>query len=171
MAIQKSVEIKVLNDNQDWVTETVKINKLAVGNWAGFAQVVGRITKALLSDENSNVLDSLAVGVFGEDSGLKFNDDGSVRLMTDGDINKGFLEAALFVFYNATDEFYSLVSTLTDLKPEFIARLDEESLFELLEAVIEVNDFKKVVNLGKNFLEKVTKTYRQKQGLEEKNQA
>lgn len=170
MAIQKSVEVKVLNENEDWVTEKVKVNKLAVGNWAGFAQVVGRITKALLADENANVLDSLAVGVFGEDSGLKFNDDGTIRMMTDGDINKGFLEAALFVFYNATDEFYSLVSTLTDLKPEFIARLDEESLFELLEAVLEVNDFKKVLNLGKSFLEKVTKTYRQKQGLENKKQ-
>ena len=83
MAIQKSVEVKSLNDNQDWETQTVKINKLAVGNWAGFAQVVGRITKALLADENANVLDSLAVGVFGEDSGLKFNEDGTVRVMTD----------------------------------------------------------------------------------------
>lgn len=169
MAIQKTVEVSVLNDNQDWIKETIKINKLAVGNWAGLAQVVGRVTKALIAEENSNVLDGLAVGMFGQDAGIKFNEDGSLRMMTEGDVNKGFLEAAMFIFYNATDEFYNLVSTLTDLKPEYIARLDEEGLFALLEAVIEVNDFKRVIQLGKSFLDKVTKMYRQKQGLDKKD--
>lgn len=162
----KNVEVSILNNKGEEVTKTISIRKARVFQYTGIAKIVGGVVEKVSSDKEMR--EALQFFLFGEVSeSWKDKETGEIVSDVKERLNNSSADLITFALQHLPDELINLISHLANVNPEWVETFDEDSLFNVLEAVLEVNDLGKLQDSFKQFTTKLQSKVKKQQAKQD----
>ncbi|GAB3065216.1 hypothetical protein ACFOU0_12165 [Salinicoccus sesuvii] len=165
----KEVQLTTINLKGEEESQPFNVIRARVFQYATLSKTVGGVITKIKQDPA--IMEAVQYHFFGNvDENWLDQDSGELLETFKKQIEGDTLGALGFALQHLPDELIQLVSAAANIKKSQVEMLTDESFFEVIEAVIEVNDINRLADLVKNFSSDLTKAW-QKQKKAEESQA
>lgn len=148
----KVVKLNVLQNNDKEETIDHVISAARVFQYTDLAKLLGNLLTRVKNDEA--LLETVQVQFFGNVD-KNWIDKDTEQLLPDikKQLETNSMEAIAFALEHLPEELVTFIAVLSRLEKDTVQRLDDESLFELLDAIVAENDIERLVKMGKKFFD------------------
>lgn len=165
----KLIEITFENMQGEDVTKEVNIKRMKTKQYGRVMSVVGGLTRRVTEDEAlMNTVKTQIFKIYDED--WKDQETGQLLESIRGKLQGDLIGSFGFALEFFPDELTKLIAAASNLSVEVIEALEIESLFDVVEAVIEVNDIKRLQELGKKFSNNLKTFFQTKENKEKQRE-
>ncbi|MCG1009222.1 hypothetical protein J4760_04040 [Salinicoccus sp. ID82-1] len=166
----KEVQLTTINQRTgEEEGQPFNVIRARVFQYAILSKTIGGIITKIKQDPA--IMDAVQYHFFGNvDENWMDKDSGELLETFKKKIEGDTMGAFGFALEHLPDELIQLVSAAANIKKSEVEMLTDESFFDLIEAVIEVNDINRLADLVKNFSSNLTKAW-EKQKKQEDSQA
>lgn len=150
----KTVAVNILDNKGEEIKKEVTIRRARVFQYTGIAKIIGGIVEKICADKEMR--QAIQFHIFGEVSDdWKDKETGEIVDGVKERLNDSSAELITFALRYLPDELINLISHASNINQEWVQTFDDESLFAVLEAVIEVNDLGKLRDSFEQFSTKL----------------
>ena len=148
------VELKLENEKGNIETHKMNIKRLKVKQYGDVMKIVGKVTRQIT--ENEALMNTFKVQFAGViDEEWKDKETGELLSGIEAKLQADQLGTLAFILEHFPEELINLVSVASNINKKVLDELEDEEFLNVITAVIEVNDLKRLGDVGKKFLENI----------------